>query len=150
MIVRDIIKNSVKIGELSFEDGTSEELIEAALSAYVEPPSNADSYLNFTIKQRKEFADLLLEKFKLRNIKDGINALQGMHMHHLLRAYPVSFMGQSFVIDIMNLAISGDLEIACLCLMYGATDDMSESYHWLSADRKSYLISEIKGCIGWS
>jgi hypothetical protein len=150
MIVRDIIKNSVKIGELSFEDGTSEELIEAALSAYVEPPSNADSYLNFTIKQRKDFADQMLEKFKLRNIKDGINAAQGMWMHHMLRAYPVNFMGLAFTIDIMNLSISGDLEIACLCLMYGATDDMSQPYHWMNAERKAYLISEIKAYLGWS
>lgn len=150
MITRDIIVSGVTIGQAQFPDGTSEEEIATALSAYQPPEVDADSYLKFSIVERKKFADELLERFKLRNINDGINALQGMHMHHLLRAYPVTFSGQSFTIDILNLAISGDLEIACLCLLYGATDDMSEPYHWMSSDRKAYLIGELKSFLGWS
>lgn len=150
MIKRDIIIEGVKIGEVEFPDGTSEALIAERLSAYQPPVVDPDSYKKYSIKQRKEFADQLLEQFKLRNINEGINALQGMHMHHLLRAYPVSFMGVDFVIDIMNLAISGDLEIACLCLMYGATDDGTQPYHWMTADKKAFLISELKGFLGWS
>lgn len=150
MITRDIIVDGVTIGQAQFPDGTSEEEIATALAAYQPPEVDADSYLKFSIVERKKFADELLERFKLRNIKDGINALQGMHMHHLLRAYPVTFSGQSFTIDILNLAISGDLEIACLCLLYGATDDMSEPYHWMSSDRKEYLIGDLKSFLGWS
>ena len=152
MINRDIFNYlGDKIGNISFEDGTSEHEINVQVAAYaVTPTVDPDSFLKFSIVERKKFADELLEKFKLKNIKEGINALQGLHMHHLLRAYPVSFGGESFTIDIMNLAISGDLEIACLSLIYGATDDMSLPKHWMSAARKAWLITEIKAYLGWS
>ena len=149
MIKRDI-KNylGAKIGELEFPDGTSELKIAQTLASYAHAPlsqnEQAESYLEYSIKSRKDFADDLLERFKKRNILEGINASQGFWMHHTLRSYPVTFMGQQRVIDIMNLAISGDLEIACLALIYGYTDDMSESYHWISGDRKAWLIAEIK------
>ena len=81
---------------------------------------------------------------------DGITAIQGMHMHHIFRAYPVSFGGQNFTIDLMNLAISGDLEIATLSLIYGYTDDMSQPYHWFSAERKQWVITELKKFLGWA
>lgn len=154
MIKRDIKNHlNVKIGEIEFPDGTSELAIQKALAAYTNaPPSpeeQLDSYLKHSIKTRKDFADELLERFKKKNILDGINALQGMHMHHILRAYPVTYAGQSFTIDIMNLAISGDLEIACLCLIFGYTDDMLQAYHWLSGDRKQWLINELKAFLGW-
>lgn len=155
MIKRDI-KNylNVKIGELEFPDGTSEQVIAQVLAAYAHAPpteqEQTESYLKHSIKARKEFADELLERFKKRNILDGINAAQGIWMHHTLRAYPVTYAGESRVIDIMNLTISGDLEIACLCLMYGYTDDMSQSYHWMSGDRKQWLINELKTFLGWA
>jgi len=151
MITRNIVNHLNEIvGTMSFEDGTSENVISAKLLPYtIAPYVDSDSYLKFSIIERKKFADDLLERFKLKNIKDGINAVQGMHMHHILRAYPVTFSGQSFTIDIMNLAISGDLEIACLSLLYGYTDDMSQSYHWMSADRKTWLINELKSFLGW-
>ena len=150
MITRDIIVDGVTIGQAQFPDGTSETVIAEALAAYQTPVVDTDSYKKYSIIERKKFADELLERFKLRNINEGINALQGMHMHHLLRAYPVTFMGVSFTIDIMNLAISGDLEIACISLIYGATDDGSMAYHWMTQDRKSWLINELKSFLGWS
>ncbi|HNC40329.1 MAG TPA: hypothetical protein PK522_00945 [Nitrosomonas sp.] len=152
MITRDILDyNGDVIGSMDFPDGTSDEYISSVLSQYaVEPIVDNDSYLKFSIIERKKFADELLERFKLRNINEGINALQGMWMHHRLRAYPVSFGGMNFTIDIMNLAISGDLEIACLCLLYGDTDDGTETYHWLTSDRKAYLINELKSFLGWN
>jgi len=152
MITRNILNHlGETIGTIEFNDGTSEQEITNKLAPYaIEPTVDSDSYLKFSIKQRKEYADDLLEKFKLKNIKEGINALQGLHMHHLLRAYPVSFGGEPFTVDIMNFAISGDLEIACLSLIYGATDDMSLPKHWMSAERKAWLITEIKAYLGWS
>ncbi len=155
MIKRDI-KNylNVKIGELEFPDGTSEQAIMKALAPYACAPKSeqdaSESYLEYSIKERKQFADELLERFKKRNISEGINALQGMHMHHTLRAYPVTFSGMNFTIDIMNLAISGDIEIAALCLIYGYTDDMSQPYHWMSGDRKQWLINEMKAFLRWT
>lgn len=155
MIKRNILNYlGNKIGELEFADGTSEQVIADRLATYAHaPPSDqerAESFLKYSIVTRKQFADELLERFKKRNILEGINAAQGFWMHHTLRAYPVTFMGQARVIDIMNLAISGDLEIACLALIYGYTDDMSESYHWMSGDRKQWLINELKAFLGWT
>ena len=154
MIKRDI-KNylGAKIGELEFPDNTSEIEIAKALAVYAnQPPTQQEqneSYLRFSIIERKKFADELLERFKAKNIKEGINAHQGLWMHHILRAYPVSFGGNDRVIDIMNLTISGDLEIACLSLIYGYTDDMSQPFHWMGGDRKQWLINELKSFLGW-
>ena len=155
MIKRNIVNHlGNKIGELEFPDGTSEIIIMNALAPYanapLSDPERAESLLRYSIVERKQFADELLERFKKKNILEGINAAQGFWMHHTLRAYPVTFMGVSFTIDIMNLAISGDLEIACLALMYGYTDDMSQAYHWMSGDRKQWLINELKTFLGWT
>lgn len=155
MIKRNIVNYlGAKIGELQFPDGTSEQDIIKALAPYAHAPRTqqevSDSYLEYSIIERKAFADALLEKFKKRNISEGINALQGMWMHHTLRAYPIAFSGMNFTLDIMNLAISGDIEIACLSLMYGYTDDNSQPYHWLTGDRKQWLINEMKTFLRWS
>lgn len=150
MITKEIIISGIKIGEVNFPDGTSESEISERMASYQPPSVDPDSYKKFSIKQRKEYADELLERFKLKNINEGINALQGMWMHHKLRDYTVNFMGITFHIDIMNLAISGDLEIACISLLYGETDDMSLPYHWLSASRKAWLITELKSFLGWA
>lgn len=153
MINRDILDyQGAVIGSLDFPDGTSEDVISKTLAPYAAPPAaiDPDSYKKYSITERKKFAEQLLEKFKLRNINDGINAVQGLWMHHNLRAYPVHFSGMDFTIDVMNLAISGDIEIACISLMYGYTDDGSQPYHWLTAERKSYLISELKTFLGWT
>lgn len=114
------------------------------------PFLDEDQKLQISIDARKKFADELLEKFKARNIKDGINALQAMHMHHLLRAYNVTFAGVPMIVDIMNMAISGDLEVACLSLLYGETEDGSLPYHWMTASRKLWLINELKSFLGWA
>lgn len=155
MIKRDILNyQGVKIGELDFADGTTEQEMLRVLSSYTHAPASpqeqAESYLQHSIATRKAFADDLLERFKKRNILEGINAAQGFWMHHTLRAYPVTYAGEARVIDIMNLAISGDLEIACLALVYGYTDDMSQPYHWMSGDRKAWLIAELKAFLRWT
>jgi hypothetical protein len=49
----------------------------------------------------------------------------------------------------MNMVISGDMATACLALMYGAPDDMSEPYHWLNEERLNWLINNLKGFLGW-
>lgn len=154
-MIRDILNyQGNKIGELELPDNTPEDVWDKKLASFaVAPPSQEEvqaSYLEYSIIERKQFAEKMLENFKARNISQGINAVQGMWMHHTLRAYPVTFAGMNFTIDIMNLAISGDLEIACLCLMYGYTDSGEESYHWLTSERKNYIISELKAFLGWS
>lgn len=141
------------IGQLTFPDNVTDEEIAIVLEMYRRPPPTEEemqnSYLEKSIRERKEFADSMLEKFKKKNINEGITAAQGMWMHQLLRAYQCTFQGEQRTLDIMNLAVSGDLEIACLALIYGQTDDMSEPYHWMSEERKQWLINELKTFLGW-
>ena len=152
MAIRNIVDYLGNVvGELELPDDTSEEVWTEKLAPYALTPESAqEKYLNYTIKHRKAFCEDLLERFKKRNMTDGINAIQGMWMHHVMRAYPVTFAGVNFTVDILNMAISGDVEIACLCLVYGYTDDMSLPYHWISAERKAWLITELKSYLGWS
>jgi len=154
-MIRDILNHlGQKIGELELPDGTSEQVWAEKLAPYaVAPPAEeeaAASYLNFSLKARKEYADGLLGRFKARNISQGINALQGLWMHHRMRAASISFYGVPLTIDVMNLAISGDIEIACLTLMNVAPDDGSQPHHWLIQERIDWLIADMKGFLGWS
>lgn len=152
MATRDILDYLGNvIGQLELPDGTSEDIWTQKLAPYAKTPESAQAaLLNMTVKARKEYCEDLLERFKKKNILDGINAAQGMWMHHLMRAYPVTFGGVSYTVDLLNMAVSGDVEIACLSLIYGATDDMSQTYHWISAERKDWLIGELKAYLGWA
>lgn len=98
---------------------------------------------------RKRFADTLLIQFKQNNIDDGVNALQAMWIHERMRAWTYTFSGVTFTVDLMNMSISGDIETACLALMYGTPDDMSDGKHWMSADRISFLVDGMKTFLGW-
>jgi hypothetical protein len=152
METRDIKnKDNQVIGQLSLPEGTSEAVWTAKLNEYKQDVSLSPSYaVQYSIKQRKEFADQLLEEFKAKNISDGINGLQAMYMHHKLRALPVTFMGLSMTLDLLNMAISGDVEVAALSLLNCTPDDMSQPYHWLSAERRDWLVAKMKAFLGWS
>lgn len=151
METRDILNwLNEKVGEMSQPDDTSEEIWSAALAPYaVQPPDQSELLLNFDIQKRKIYAEDLLSRFKKRNISDGINAAQGLWMHHRMRANDITFGGQSRTIDVLNLAISGDIEIACLTMIYTTPDDMSQSYHWLSSARIGWLVADMKSFLGW-
>lgn len=142
------------IGELELPDDTPEETWTEKLALFaIAPPTSGElqaSFVAHTIKERKEYADGLIERFKARNISQGINALQGMWMHHRMRANEITFMGVPFTIDVLNLVISGDIEIACLVLLNTTPDDDSLPYHWLTSDRVNWLIADMKGYLGWT
>ena len=140
------------IGELELPDGTSEEVWQSKLAPYAVNPSEgaAENALKFTIQQRKEFCEKLLDSFKKRNMGQGINAPQGLWLHHRMRALECSIFGVSYTLDVMNMAISGDVEMACIALQYMTLDDMSQAYHWMNADRRDYLVNEMKSFLGWA
>lgn len=96
-----------------------------------------------------EFAKDLMAEFKQENKDAGINALQAMWVHHRVRAWPCTVSGVSFTVDIVNMVVSGDIETACLALIYGSPDDMSLAYHWLNSDRVNWLVNNMKGFLGW-
>lgn len=145
-----------KIGELEEPEGvtwTEEQWAEKLGNAAKPPPTVGEiqaSYLRNTIKQRKEYAEDLLERLKQKNISEGINAMQGMWMHHKMRALEVNFMGVDFVVDIMNMAVSGDVEIACLSLMNCTPDSMALPYHWMNAARINWIVADMKAYLGWA
>lgn len=97
-----------------------------------------------------DFAKSLMAEFKQQNKDDGINALQAMWLHHRVRAWSYSFYGISYTVDIPNMVISGDIETACLALLNGAPDDMSQAYHWVSAPRVAWLTDQMKSFLGWA
>lgn len=142
------------IGQMTLPDSTSEQEWTDKLAEYSKQPVTqseiASSYLSNTIQERKKYAEDLLERFKKKNINEGINALQGMWMHNRMRAASITFYGVPFTIDVMNLAVSGDIEIACLTLMNVTPDDDSMPYHWLNTNRVNWLVTDMKQYLGWS
>lgn len=96
-----------------------------------------------------EFAKNMFKEFKHLNKEQGINGAQALWLHHRMRAWQVSFMGIPFTVDIINMGMSGDIETACLSLLYGQADDMTLHYHWMSQDRVNILINEMKSYLGW-
>jgi hypothetical protein len=152
METRDILNSENQvIGQLSLPIGTSEEVWQAKLDAYKAGISvDSSAILKITIKERKEFAEKILEDFKAKNLSDGINALQAMYMHHKFRALEVTFYGVPMTLDLLNMAVSGDVEVACLALIYCVPDDMSMPYHWLNSERRDWLVTRMKTFLGWS
>lgn len=97
-----------------------------------------------------EFARKLFRSFKQKNKDEGITGPQALWMHHRVRALTVNFPNmEPTTQDIINMGASGDIETACLCLLYCQPDDMSQPYHWLNAERISWLIEKMKEHLGW-
>ena len=152
METRNILNSEGQvIGQLTLPDNTAESVWQEKLAAYAASiVVDTSMQIKYTIKQRKEFAEQLLEEFKAKNLGEGINALQAMYMHHKVRKLDVNFMGVAMYIDLLNTAISGDVEVACLSLQYCVVDDMSMPYHWLNAERRDWLVNKMKTFLGWA
>lgn len=147
---RDILNHAGQIiGELELPDETSEEVWAERLAQFAIPPVSVD-LLAMGIKRRKEFCEDLIERLKKKNIQEGINVMQAMWMHHRMRALDVNYMGVPMTVDILNMVISGDVEVATLSLQNSVADDMSQPYHWLGQERIDWIILELKKFLGWS
>ena len=66
-----------------------------------------------------------------------------MWIHHRMRAMDINVGGLAMTIDLMNLVITGDLETAYIVLGLITPDDMTQPYHWFSADRIAALRARI-------
>lgn len=138
------------IGEMDLPDDTSEEVWAQKLAVYaVDPNPNALQILDATIKERKEWADDFMQRFKKKNLLENINGMQALWVHHRLRALPVNFTGMDFTIDLLNLVVSGDLECACLALMNTPPDAMDQPFHFLSQERLDWIVKELKDYLHW-
>lgn len=145
-----------KIGELEEPVGItwSEETWAEKLAPFAKAPESNDQIihkiLEATIKQRKEYADDLIERFKNFNMTSGINILQALWLQHRMRALSITVYGVNFTVDIMNLVVSGDVEVACVALQYAQVDDMSLPYHFFNDARRNWLVADMKSYLGWA
>jgi len=98
----------------------------------------------------KEFAQNLLIDFRQMNLDAGINAQQALWLHHRSRALEVSIGGQTMVVDVLNMAMVGDVEAAFVALSNCTPDDMSQPYHWFNAERVNWLKDKIAQQMGWA
>lgn len=97
-----------------------------------------------------QFAKNLFMEFKQKNKDEGITGPQALWMHHRVRSLIVSFPNMPETNqDIINMGASGDIETACLALMYCVPDDMTQPYHWLNQERINWLVSAMKTHLGW-
>jgi hypothetical protein len=155
------------VGEIEVPDGTPQHIIDERLAAIAKPPPTpqevAANNLSATILDRKNYSEAMLERFKKRNMTASppINIAQAMWMHHKMRAIQVVFMhpvltgGEvvNMTLDILNLAIPGDIEVACIalqCIPASGLDDMTKPYHFFNAAARDWIVADMKSYLGWS
>lgn len=114
------------------------------------------------IKASQDFVRDLIARFKQQNISDEIGIAQAAWVHHRLRKVDctgltatlpimggISYPMPPTQVDVLNLAFSGDLELAYAVVDVMAPDDMTETYHFLTAARLNWLKQEIGKFLGW-
>jgi hypothetical protein len=133
-------------------------------AAFEAQQQTTEAFKKFTIIERKQFADELMQELKLMNIEAGVNLSQSLWIHHRLRvltftvapghvtAFPplAPLVNQTITIDFMNLVISGDIETAFAALVCATPDDMSQPYHALSAEFIGFIQMRISQYLEWS
>jgi len=143
------------IGTLELPEGTSESEWAAKLDEYKqEPPNPLVRKTEWLIKDRKQFADEMMQRFKYRNIGGGLNVVQALWLHHRMRAWevtlPAQYGGFSYTVDVLNMAVSGDLETAYFALRFGVLDAMDQHYHCLNQEMVDWLKDELKNYLGFN
>lgn len=102
---------------------------------------------------RQRFGQQLLLAFKQKNMSEGINGYQALHLHSRIREWvttlPPAYGSVIIKVDLMNMMLSGDIETSCLAIMLGTPDDMSSPIHWCSPDRMNWLVGQMKKWLGW-
>lgn len=117
---------------------------------------------------RQDFGELLMLAFKQKNISEGMNWTQAIHLHARVKDWIVTYPtpaefphpsyaalgaiigGQTKTVDVFNMIKGGDIETACFSLMFGANDDMTSPVHWVNEERRQWLISQMKVWLGWT
>lgn len=103
---------------------------------------------------RRDFGINLMLAFKQKNISEGIQWYQAIHMHSRFRAWdvqlPPALGGGIETVDLLNMILSGDIETACLSAQFGQPDSMTSPVHWISPERLAWTIDQMKAYLGWS
>lgn len=120
--------------------------------------SNSSYYAD--LMARREFGSKLMLAFKQKNIAEGIQWYQAMHLHNRLREWQIvmpdallTAMGgisdPNIKLDLVNVIVAGDMEVASLALTYGVADNMTSPFHWASAERINWMNTQIRKWLGW-
>jgi hypothetical protein len=132
----------------------SEEMWAEKLAVYAKPPPSEQEALEYnisvTVSQRRAMAEEIIEEMKKENLLAGINVLQALWVHNRLRALSITVGGVPFTIDLMNLVVSGDLEVAYVALGATTPDDMSMPFHFLSSEKIESYRLKIARKLGWA
>jgi hypothetical protein len=133
-------------------------------AAYEAQQQTTEAFKKFTITERRQWAEGLMEELKLMNIEAGVDLSQSLWLHHRLRnltftvapghvtAFPplAPLLNQTITIDFMNLVISGDIETGFAALVCAAPDDMSQPFHSFSSQLIGFIQMRIAQYLGWS
>jgi hypothetical protein len=155
-MTRDILNYLGEVvGQLELPDGTSEEVWAEKLAPYARSPEDQTQIkINWLIKDRKQFAEEMMERFKNRNINGGMSVVKALWLHHRMRAWdvtlPPAMGGFTYVVDILNMAVSGDLETAYFALRYGNLDAMDQPYHCIDQTTVDWLKNELSNYLGFN
>lgn len=102
---------------------------------------------------RRKFGQDLMLAFKQKNISEGIQWYQAIHMHSRFRSWdvnmPAQLGGGVETVDLLNMILSGDIETACLSAQFGVPDAMNSPLHWVSPERMEWAINQMKEYLGW-
>lgn len=112
-------------------------------------------FLLRTVDESNVIAKDIIQKFKAENlsyfvanqIPNEVAIFNSLWLHHRLRAVEINVGGIPFVIDVLNLVVSGDLETALVVLQYMTPDDMTAPYHFLSQERINRLVSMLAAAL---
>lgn len=118
-------------------------------------------------ESRRKFGGELMLAFKQKNISEGMQWFQAIHLHSRIKKWKVNYPtpaqfphpayssignvigGTSDEVDLFNMIAGGDIETACFSLMYGENDAMDLPHHWISEERRQWIVSQMKAWLGW-
>ena len=111
----------------------------------------------------RDFSSKLTAVLKVFNQGQGMNLAQSLWAHHRIRALEIvvtqdlanavsvfsPLVGQTIVIDAMNLVISGDIETAYFVFTAATPDDGTQAYHALTSEFLGFMRNQIGIYLGW-
>lgn len=116
---------------------------------------------------RQEFGENLMLAFKQKNISEGMQWFQAIHLHSRIKDVIVTYPtpeqfphpayaavgaligGQTKNVDIFNMIKGGDIETAYFSLLYTTNDPMTSPEHWITEERRQWLLEQMRVWLGW-
>lgn len=100
-------------------------------------------------ERHRRFAQELISELKLGNQQASIPFENVLHLQGRLRSLEVTHpSGRTYVLDLINLVVTGDVETAFYALAYVTPDDMTQQWHWLSAQMLGSIRARMAAFLG--